>query len=135
VPAETATADEYAINVAQTEFRDAVNLADPARANAILGEFVVWMRDGEPSYWGREGHRAATAWVKRMAGTRAKLTIIPDKCETYGDFAFCRGWEKVGLPEKELVSFRYFQAWERTSAGWRLTAFMTNKDVEPSLLD
>ena len=130
-----AALDEYDINVAQSEFRDGVNLADPARASAILGEFVVWMRHGEPSYWGREGARAATAWVKRMGEAHATLTIIPDKCEIYGDFAFCRGWEKLALPEKKLLTFRYFQTWARAAdGGWKLTAFMSNQDVEPSLL-
>lgn len=129
-----APSDEYAINLAQSELRDGLNSGEIERSASVLSGFLVWMRDGEPSYWGREGHRAALLWIERMRQAQATLAIVPDNCRILGDFAFCRGWEKISSPGQETQRFRYFQTWERTAEGWKLTALMSNKDIEPHML-
>lgn len=111
-----------------------MNSGEIERAAAVLGEFVVWMRDNEPSYWGREGNKAAAMWAKRVSQERAALNIIPDNCQIFGDLAFCRGWETLEIPGRDRLRFRYFQIWERSATGWKLTSCMSNKDVEPKML-
>jgi len=135
------TDDEHAICLAQTEYRDAINAADPERALAVIAEYLAWMRDSEPSFWGREGRRALHAWIKRIAKAGMQLTIVPDNTLIYGANATARGWEILrpkdtdpARPEEQR--FRYFQTWEKSQDGqWRMTSFICNKDVPPAMLE
>src|SRR6266481_3725494 len=79
---------EDAINIAQTEFRDALNARNTERAMAVIAEFFVWMRDREPSYWGREGRQALRLWiVKTFQTSHLQMIITPDCTNLYGDKA------------------------------------------------
>src|SRR5437879_5346899 len=126
--ADPAQDAEYAISVAQTEYRDGINNGDVDTAMAFIAEFFTWMRDGEPSYWGCEGNRAVRLWIERIIKEQSQLTITPDNTQLFGAHAVCRGWEIVETPdangrEPRRVRYRFFQMWEKQDSKWRMTAF------------
>src|SRR3954467_14252098 len=115
--------DEYAINLALTCYRDAINDGDVDAAMTVIGETFSWMYDGEPSFWGGEGRRAVQAWIRRMVSQSAHVTYTPINSRIIGAFALSSGWEKIDFPGSSGApqnTHRYFQTWEKSPDGrWR----------------
>jgi ketosteroid isomerase-like protein len=127
--------DEYLINLAQSELRDGINSRELDRAMAVIAPIVTWMRDGEPSYWGGEGHRAVRFWAERMIQERAKISLVPIGVRILDDVAFATGWETLTFPAREALRSRFFQVWERSAQGqWQMSAYISNQDVAPRML-
>jgi ketosteroid isomerase-like protein len=128
--------DEYAINLAQTQFRDAINRGDVDCAMTVIAANVTWMRNGEPTYWGEEGRRAIRLWVCRFIAEKGEVDITPINTRILGDTAIITGWEKSRLGGDPETAYRFFQVWERSVDGsWKMSVYISNKDVAPRLLE
>src|SRR5258707_1323975 len=131
---------EYAISLAITEYRDGVNSGDLDRSMTAIAEGLTLMTDGEPTFWGKEGHDVLRwRWQELTAKNRINLEVILGFLKIFGVFAFAWGWEIVDVTPKDggqpySVRNRYFQIWQKeTDQAWRMSSFMTNKDLPPAM--
>lgn len=129
--------EEYGINVAKTEFRDAYNCGNVERLLSVFDEegFTDMSEDGPSLYDedAREGLRQRA--TELFAQYDVKLTVIVIKIAVAGDLAYDYGWHEFTLRPKGSEEglrkrHRYLEVWRKNSSGqWRITSFINNADV------
>src|SRR5207237_8755947 len=132
--------DEYAIELAKTEYRDAFNAGDVERVLALYADNLTEMSDGEASFWGAEA-RQALRWRlgKMFAQNKVSLAVTIIAIEFEGSTAYDHGWHKLTLTPKNggaasTQRYRYFEKWRREPDGqWKICFFISNRDVEPQM--
>jgi ketosteroid isomerase-like protein len=133
-------ADEYAISVAKTEYREAYKAGDVDRLLALFApEFVDWS-EGEPSLYASEAPRAlrlrATKLFQRY---KVEMTIMMIRIDVTGNSASDRGWHKVRLRDKATSEetytiYRYFETWVKQDGVWKINFIISNKEMPARML-
>jgi len=133
--------DEYAIDLAKTEYRDAFNSGDVERGLALYADNLTEMSDGEASFWGAEAKQALRWRLGKMfAQNKVSLAVTIIAIEFEGSTAYDHGWHKLTLTPKNggassTQRYRYFEKWRRQLDGqWKICFFISNRDVEPQML-
>ena len=133
--------DEYAIDLAKTEYRDAFNAGDMERVLALYADNLTEMSDGEASFWGAEAKQALRWRLSKMfAQNKVSLAVTIIAIEFEGSTAYDHGWHKLALTPKNggvasTQRYRYFEKWRREADGqWKICFFISNRDVEPQML-
>ena len=134
-------ADEYAISVAKTEYREGYNTGDVSRIMNVVADSFTNMSDEEASFYGAEGKESLRVQATKLfENYRVNIEIIMIGIIVFGDVACDHGWQKFTLTPKrggkiESRSYRYCERWRRRSDGsWKLEFFISNKDLEPQML-
>jgi ketosteroid isomerase-like protein len=133
--------DEQALSLAKTEYREGYNTGDVERVMSVFDEGFILMPEGLPSFFSDEAAIAQRTWLKNLfAAYKVGLVVTIIDFVIRGDFAFDSGWEAVTLTPKTggepvTTRYRYFEVWNKDAAGtWRISGFITNKDMPPEML-
>src|SRR5690242_9566580 len=133
--------DEYAINVAKTEYRDGHNTGDVERILSVFADGFTSMAEGEPSFYGEEARQALRLQLSTLFGQyQLKMEIVIVNIAILGNTAIDRGWHKLILTPKgggdsEVRRYRYCEIWQKQANGsWRIGFFISNKDYQPTML-
>ena len=134
-------ADEYAISVAKTEYREGHNTGDVARVLSVFADSFTNMPEGEPSFYGEEAKQALRVQLSKLfALYEVRIEVVIIDIAICGNTAIDRGWHKLILKPKaggdpELRRYRYCEIWQKRADGsWRIGFFISNKDYEPTML-
>ena len=134
-------AEEYAISVAKTEYREGYNTGDVSRILNVVSDSFTNMSDEEPSFYGAEGKESLRVQATKLFENYwVKIEIIMIGIIVFGDVAYDHGCHKLTLTPKrggmiESRGYRYCERWRRRSDGsWKLEFFISNKDLEPQML-
>ena len=128
--------DLYAINSAETEFREAFNTGDPERLIALLDPAFVYMPDGVLAANGADAADAIRAQFRELAA-RYNVQLLPIIIEIriQDSVAWDYGWHtwrktpRDGSPQV-TVKNRYVDIWRKNEKGeWKLWMYMNNADV------
>lgn len=136
------TADEYAINVAKTEYREGHNTGDIQRVLSVFADGFTNMSEGEPSFYGEEGRQALLQQLSKLFEQyQVKMEVVIVRIAIFGNTAIDRGYHKLVLTPKgggdpEIRRYRYCETWEKQPDGsWRIGFFISNKDYDPTMLN
>ena len=128
--------DEYAINVAKTEFRDAYNTGNAERLLAIVDSGLIELSNGRWSGYGEGGKAALRSYLQDLfAKFDARLAPIIIEIMIVGEVALDYGWHELVLTPKSggepiRTRTRYVDVWKKNKAGdWKLAIFIDNADV------
>jgi ketosteroid isomerase-like protein len=133
--------DNYQINAAKTEFREAYNRGDVDQLLSVFEEEgFTDMSEGAPSHYGQEAREE----LRRHSGElfteySVRLTVIIIEIVILGESAYDFGWHEFTLTPKsggETIRkrHRYFEVWMKNTSGeWRISLFMNNTDVREEL--
>ncbi len=134
--------DEYAIELAKTEFREGFNTADAERVLACFSaEGFANFSDGQPSFWGEDARQALRLQLAETFATlRVELSVIIAEVIVTGDSALCWGWHKFVLSPQaggEPVQHkeRYLEIWKKRDDSWKIEYYMTNRESPPHLVE
>jgi len=136
-----AAADEYAISVAKTEYREGHNAGDIERVLSVFEDGFTNMSEGEPSFYGEEARQAIRLQLSALfSHYQVKMEIVIIDIAVFGNTAIDRGWHKLILTPKaggnrEIRRYRYCEIWHKRADGsWRIAFFISNNDCEPRML-
>jgi|SRR5215471_8654113 len=136
------SADEYAINVAKTEYREGHNNADVERILSVFAGRFTHMPEGEPSFYGEEAREALRSQLSKLFELyRVRMEVVIVNIAVFDNTAIDRGSHKLVLTPKaggdpEVRRYRYCEIWQKQKDGtWRIGFFISNKDHEPRMLD
>ena len=133
--------NNYQINVAKTQFREAYNRGNVDQLlSAFKEEGFTDMSEDRPSHYGQEAEedlrrRSAELFMEYSV----RLTVIIIAIVILGDSAYGYGWHEFTLTPKnggEAIQkrHRYFEVWEQNSSGeWKISLFINNADVREEL--
>jgi ketosteroid isomerase-like protein len=133
--------NNYQINVAKTQFREAYNRGNVDQLLSVFKEEgFTDMSEGSPSHYGQEAEedlrrRSAELFTEYSV----RLTVIIIAIVILGDSAYDYGWHEFTLTPKnggEAIQkrHRYFEVWEKNSSGeWKISLFINNADVREEL--
>jgi uncharacterized protein (TIGR02246 family) len=134
--------DEYAINLAKTEYREGYNTGDVERLLTVFADSFTNMSEGQPSFYDAEGKEALRLEAAKLfARYRVKIEVIVIAITVTGDVAYDRGWHRLRLTPKagsevETRNYRYCEIWQKQADGqWKINFFISNKDYEPQMLE
>jgi ketosteroid isomerase-like protein len=134
-------ADEYAISVAKTEYREGYNTGDLERVLSVVADSFSNMSEGEPSFYGAEGKEALGLQVAKLFSRYdVQMEMVIIDIAILGDTAIDRGWHKLILRpkcggDKEVRRYRYCEIWQKQADGsWKIGFFISNQDYEPEML-
>ena len=134
-------ADEYAISVAKTEYREGYNTGDVERILSVFADSFTNMSEGEPSFYGDEAKQALRQQLSNLfSGYQVRMEIVIITIAIFGDTAIDRGWHKLILIPKrggdpEVRRYRYCEIWQKQAdSSWRIGFFISNKDHEPRMM-
>ena len=86
-------ADEYAISVAKTEYREGHNTGDVARVLSVFADSFTNMPEGEPSFYGEEAKQALRAQLSKLfALYEVRMEVVIIDIAICGNTAIDRGW-------------------------------------------
>jgi ketosteroid isomerase-like protein len=133
--------DNYGINAAKTEFRDAYNRGDVDQLLSVFEEDgFTDLSEGGPSLYGKEATEGLrTRSTELFAEYSVRLTVIINAIDVFGDTAYDFGWHEFTLRPKsggETIRkrHRYCEVWKKNSSGdWRISLFINNADVREEL--
>ena len=135
-------ADEYAINVAKTEYREGHNNADVERILSVFANGFTSMPEGEPTFYGEEAREALRCQLSKLFELyRVRMEVVIVNIAVFESAAIDRGWHKLILTPKiggdpEVRRYRYCEIWQKQKDGsWRIGFFISNKDHEPTMLN
>jgi ketosteroid isomerase-like protein len=128
--------DQYAINVAKTEFREGYNNGDVDRVLSVFSKSFTDMSSGQPSKYGEAANEVLRGRLAKLFSEYSvKINVIIIDILFEGDIAYDLGWHEFILTpksggEKLLKRERYFEMWNKNDAGeWKITFFINNDDV------
>jgi ketosteroid isomerase-like protein len=133
--------NNYQINVAKTQFREAYNRGNVDQLlSAFKEEGFTDMSEDRPSHYGQEAEedlrrRSAELFMEYSV----RLTVIIIAIVILGDSAYDYGWHEFTLTPKnggEAIQkrHRYFEVWKKNSSGeWKISLFINNADVREEL--
>lgn len=134
-------ADEYAISVAKTEYREGHNSGEIERVLSVFADGFTNMSEGEPTFYGEEAQQALRLQLSALFSQyQVKIEIVIIDIVVLGNTAMDRGWHKLILTPKaggepEVRKYRYCETWQKQADGsWRIGFFISNKDYEPRML-
>jgi ketosteroid isomerase-like protein len=128
--------DLYAINSAETEFREAFNTGDPERLIALLDPAFVYMPDGVPAANGADAADAIRAQFRELTA-RYNVQLLPIIIEIriQDSVAWDYGWHTWKKTPRDggsqvTVKNRYVDIWRKNEKGeWKLWMYMNNTEV------
>ena len=129
--------NDYAINIAKTEFREGYNTGDIDRVASVFnaGGFTD-MSEGEPSKYGAEAAAVLRERLAELFSTYSvRMTPIIIDIVVTGNSAYDYGWHEFILTPKSggepvRKRQRYFELWNRDGNGkWKIAMYFTNSDV------
>ena len=128
--------DVYAINVANTEFREAYNTGNAERLLAIFDSGLIDLSNGRCSGYGEGGKAALRSHLQDLfAKFDARMVPIVIEIKVMGEVAVDYGWYELVLTPKSggepiRTRTRYVDVWKKVTAGdWKLAIFIDNADV------
>jgi len=133
--------DNYRINVAKTEFREAYNSGDVDRLLSVFeDEGFTDMSEGGPTRYGREAREGLREHATELfARYSVRLAVIIVGIMVTGDTACDHGCHEFTLRPKNggepmRKRHRYFEVWKKNSSGeWKISLFINNADVREEL--
>ena len=125
--------DLYAINFAETEFREAFNSGNPERLIALLDPAFVYMPDGVPTANGTGAAEAIGAQFRELtAHYYVQLVPIIIEIRIQDSVAWDYGWRTWRKTPRDggsqvTVKDRYLNLWRKNERGeWKLSMYMSN---------
>jgi ketosteroid isomerase-like protein len=125
--------DIYAINFAETEFREAFNLGNPERLIALLDPAFVYMPDGVPTANGTGAADAIRVQFRELtAYYHVQLVPIIIEIRIQDSVAWDYGWRTWRKTPRDgssqvIVKDRYVNVWRKNERGeWKLWMYMSN---------
>ena len=132
--------DQYAINLAKTEFREGYNVGDAERVLAVFADSFTDMSEGQSSFWNVDAKTMRRMRLEKLFREHdVELTPVIIDIAVSGDIAVEHGWHhlkrrlKAGGPI-EVRSTRYVEVWKRNANRvWQIVLFLDNADQTPEL--
>jgi len=130
--------DVYAINIGQSEYREAFNTGDVERLLRVFAPGFVDMSERVPSFYDEDAPVVLRRRMTRLFEKfRAQLGQAVMTVQVFGETAYSFGLRQLTLEPKDggpvrKANFRFFELWSKNEPGeWRLQMVMDN--VEPPL--
>jgi len=133
--------DNYKINLAKAQLRDAYEAADVDRLIAMFSPAgFTDMSEGGPTKYGTEAISSfRNAASKLVAEHNVTLNPIINRIVVLGNVAYDYGWHEFTLRPKDggepvRERQRYFELWNKDAAGnWKISLHINNADVKEEL--
>lgn len=129
-----------AINLANTELREAYNSGDIERVLAVFAAGFTDFSAGQPSFYSHEARAVLKQRLTQLFRTYdARLAITVINYLVRGDTAIDYGWRELALMPKAggetvITRTRYVSVWQRSAQGkWQIKIFIDNADLPPQL--
>lgn len=132
--------DNYAINVAKTEYREGFNTGNADRVLSAFAPEFTDNSDGRPSRYGQDAAVKLRLHLKELfAEYDTHLTIIMVNILVSDSIACDYGWHELKLTPKQggeaqLLRKRYLEIWAKQASGeWRIIRYIDNSDLPDDL--